>query len=38
MERNGTDRTGPDRNDLGVSFVRKEYKDLKIEYSIYDTF
>lgn len=24
--------------DLGVSFVRKEYKDLKIEYSIYDTF
>lgn len=34
------ERTGPDRNrnDLGVSFVRKEYKDLKIEYSIYDTF
>jgi hypothetical protein len=29
-------------NDLGISFVRsfvrKEYKDLKIEYSIYDTF
>jgi hypothetical protein len=31
-----TERT--DGIDLGVSFVRKEYKDLKIEYSIYVTF